>query len=42
MSILGHSFKLRYYELRIVFDLASVDVLSMQFSFAINQLRYKR
>jgi hypothetical protein len=30
MSILGHSFTLRYYELRTVFDLASVDVLSVK------------
>lgn len=42
MSVPGHSFTLRYYELRTLFDPASVDVLSMQFSFAINRRRYER
>jgi hypothetical protein len=42
MSVPGHSFTLRYYELRTLFDPASVEVLSMQFSFAINRRRYER
>ena len=42
MSIPGQSFTLRYYELRTLFDPKSVDVLSLQMSFAINRRRYKR
>jgi len=42
MSVPGHSFTLRYYELRTLFDPSSVDVLSMQFSFAVNRRRYER
>lgn len=42
MSIPGQSFTLRYYELRTLFDPKSVDVLSLQMSFAINRRRYER
>ncbi|KAH7089091.1 hypothetical protein FB567DRAFT_324496 [Paraphoma chrysanthemicola] len=42
MSIPEQSFTLRYYELRTLFDPKSIDVLSMQTSFAINRRRYER
>ncbi|KAH7381234.1 hypothetical protein DE146DRAFT_704720 [Phaeosphaeria sp. MPI-PUGE-AT-0046c] len=42
MSVPGQSFTLRYYELRTLFDPKSVDVLSLQMSFAINRRRYER
>jgi hypothetical protein len=42
MSIPGQSFTLRYYELRTLFAPKSVDVLSLQSSFAINRRRYER
>lgn len=42
MSIPGQSFTLRYYELRTLFDSKSVNVLSLQTSFAINRRRYER
>jgi hypothetical protein len=42
MSIPGQSFTLRYYELRTLFDPKSVDVLSLQMSFAVNRRRYER
>ena len=42
MSIPGQSFTLRYYELRTLLDPNSVDVLSLQTSFAVNRRRYER
>jgi hypothetical protein len=42
MSMPEQSFTLRYYELRTLFDPKSVDVLSLQMSFAINRRRYER
>jgi hypothetical protein len=42
MSVPGQSFTLRYYELRTLFEPKSVDVLSLQMSFAINRRRYER
>ncbi|KAH3945067.1 hypothetical protein HBI24_075320 [Parastagonospora nodorum] len=42
MSIPGQSFTLRYYELRTLFDSKSVDISSLQMSFAINRRRYER
>jgi hypothetical protein len=42
MSYPGQSFTLRYYELRTLFAPKSVNVLSLQSSFAINWRRYER
>jgi hypothetical protein len=42
MSIPGQSFTLRYYELRTLLHPGSVDVLSLQTSFAVNRRRYER
>lgn len=42
MSIPGQSFTLRYYELRTLFDSKSVDISSLQMTFAINRRRYER
>ncbi|KAH6882557.1 hypothetical protein BKA58DRAFT_434317 [Alternaria rosae] len=42
MSIPGQSFTLRYYELRTLLYPSSVDVLSLQTSFAVNRRRYER
>lgn len=42
MSNPGESFTLRYYELRTLFDSKSVDILSLQMSFAINRRKYER
>lgn len=42
MSVPGQSFTLRYYELRTLFNSKSVNVLSLQSSFAINRRRYER
>jgi hypothetical protein len=42
MSIPGQSFTLRYYELRTLLHPKSVDVLSLQTSFAVNRRRYER
>jgi hypothetical protein len=42
MSVPGHAFTLRYYELRTLFDPKSVHTLSLQSSFAINRRKYER
>ncbi|RYN54348.1 hypothetical protein AA0114_g3838 [Alternaria tenuissima] len=42
MSIPEQSFTLRYYELRTLLEPKSVDVLSLQTSFAVNRRRYER
>jgi hypothetical protein len=42
MSIPGQSFTLRYYELRTLLQPSSVDVLTLQTSFAVNRRRYER
>jgi hypothetical protein len=42
MSVPAQSFTLRYYELRTLFAPKSIDVLSLQMSFAINRRRYER
>jgi hypothetical protein len=42
MATPEQSFTLRYYELRTLFDPKSVDVLSLQMSFATNFRRYER
>ncbi|KAL1798218.1 hypothetical protein ACET3X_002255 [Alternaria dauci] len=42
MSLPEQSFTLRYYELRTLLEPRSVDVLSLQTSFAVNRRRYER
>jgi hypothetical protein len=42
MATPEQSFTLRYYELRTLFDPKSIDVLSLQMSFATNRRRYER
>jgi hypothetical protein len=42
MSAPQQSFTLRYYELRTILDPKSLDVLTMQMTFAVNRRRYER
>ena len=42
MSVPEQSFTLRYYELRTLFDPKSIDILSLQMTFAVNRRRYER
>jgi hypothetical protein len=42
MAVPERSFTLRYYELRTLFDPKSIDVLTMQMTFAVNRRRYER
>lgn len=42
MSVPERSFTLRYYELRTLSEPKSIDILSMQMTFAVNRRRYER